>query len=96
MPEHRPGLGECNTSQSLMQSAPNTIAETRLITFRPGFAAPGRSPRSTLWSTSASSPTDRRRAYAGLPDLDVRPCPTTTPGVSSELSLRPFSEQENP
>lgn len=39
-----------------MQSAPNTIAEHSVITLRPGFAAPGRSPRSTHCSTSASKP----------------------------------------
>jgi len=36
-----------STSQSSMQSAPNAIAETSVITLRPGFAAPPRSPRST-------------------------------------------------
>jgi hypothetical protein len=39
-----------------MQSAPRTIAEHIVITLRPGFAAPGRSPRSTHSSTSSLSP----------------------------------------
>lgn len=30
-----------------MQSAPGAMAETNDMTLRPGFAAPGRSPRST-------------------------------------------------
>jgi hypothetical protein len=51
---------ERNRSQSSMQSAPSTIAEHMLITLRPGFAAPRRSPRSTHSPTSASKP--RRRA----------------------------------
>jgi len=39
-----------------MQSAPKAIADTRVITFAPAFAAPGRPPSSTLCSTSASIP----------------------------------------
>jgi hypothetical protein len=41
-------------SQSSMQSAPSAIAETSVMTFAPAFAAPARSPRRTVSSTSAS------------------------------------------
>ena len=55
---------ERNTSQSSMQSAPRHIADTKVITLRPGFAAPARSPRSTVRSTSASIPS-RSASTAG-------------------------------
>jgi hypothetical protein len=45
-----------STSQSSMQSAPNAIAEISVMTLAPAFAAPGRSPRPTVSSTSASIP----------------------------------------
>ena len=44
------------TEQSSMQPAPRHIAETKLITLRPAFAAPGRSPRSTVRSITAAIP----------------------------------------
>jgi hypothetical protein len=47
-----------------MQSAPSAIAEISDITLRPGFAAPARSPRSTVPSTSVSIPS-RSASSAG-------------------------------
>ena len=47
-----------------MQSAPSAIADTSVMTLRPGFAAPARSPRSTVRSTSASIPS-RSASTAG-------------------------------
>jgi hypothetical protein len=47
---------ERRTSQSSMQSAPKTIANSRLITLRPTLAAPTRSPRRTNRPASASIP----------------------------------------
>jgi hypothetical protein len=35
-------------SQPSTQSAPSAIADTKVMTFAPGFAAAGRSPRSTV------------------------------------------------
>ena len=39
-----------------MQSAPKAIAETIVMTLRPAFAPPARSPRRTVRSTSCSIP----------------------------------------
>ena len=55
---------ERSTPQSSMQSAPSAIALIIVITLRPGFAAPARSPRSTRASTSASIP-NRPASSAG-------------------------------
>ena len=53
-----------STSQPSMQSAPNAIAEMSVMTFAPGFAAPGRLPRSTAFSMSAAIPS-RAASVAG-------------------------------
>jgi hypothetical protein len=49
-----------------MQSAPSAIAEMSVMTLRPGCAAPGRSPRSTVWSTSCSIPNRVARAAGSI------------------------------
>ena len=45
-----------STSASSMKSPPAIIESTRVITLRPGRKYPGRSPKSTQSSTTASSP----------------------------------------
>jgi hypothetical protein len=53
-PVTRPVRPVRSRSQSSIESAPNSIAWHSVSTFRPGPAAPGRSPRSTVSSTSCS------------------------------------------
>jgi hypothetical protein len=58
-----------------MQSAPSAIADNSVITFRPGFAAPERCPRSTAWSTTAS-----------IPNRAARTAGTITPAFATARS----------
>jgi hypothetical protein len=53
-----------STSASSMQSPPATMACTSVNTLRPGRWWPGRSPRSTSWSTACSIPS-RSASVAG-------------------------------
>jgi hypothetical protein len=52
--ERQPRRPDRSRSQSSIASAPNSIACTNVSTLRPGLAAPGRPPRSTVSSTSCS------------------------------------------
>jgi hypothetical protein len=70
-------------SQSSMQSAPSAIAETSVMTFAPAFAAPGRSPRSTVRSTSISIP--RRCASVAVSTLPA----SATARSSSNSTVTP-------
>ena len=67
-PLHAPSTAlvcpERNTSQSSMQSAPSAHRDTNVMTLRPGFAAPTRSPRFTVPSIRASIPS-RSASTAG-------------------------------
>ena len=75
----RPAL---STSQSSMQSAPSSIAWISESTLRPGRDAPGRLPRSTAASTSASIPSRRPSVTASMiPAL-------TTTRSSSKTTVR--------
>src|SRR5215218_8944009 len=53
-----------SSSTSSMQSPPATRAWTSVSSLRPGWAAPGRSPRSTSWSAVCSIPS-RSASVAG-------------------------------
>jgi hypothetical protein len=80
---------ERNTSQSSMQSAPKHIADTKLITLRPAFAAPARSPRSTVRSTNASIPSRSARiAGSSTPAFATARSP---PNSTLVASGRPFT-----
>ena len=74
-----------------MQSAPSAIADTNVITLRPGFAPPSRSPRSTAPSTSASIPSrSASTAESSTPAFATTRASSNTTLVASG---RPFTMQ---
>src|SRR5712691_7203412 len=71
--KQRLGAPARSTSQSSIESAPSAIACTSEQTLRPGFAAPARWPRSTIWSTSRSRPSRLIRVLVNItPALATR------------------------
>ena len=64
MPEHRPGLPRAQHVTVIDAVRPEAHRDTKLISLRPGFAAPARSPRSTVCSTRPSIPS-RSASTAG-------------------------------
>src|SRR5918994_2767687 len=63
-PSTLPVAPERSSSTSSMQSPPATSACTNVSSLRPGWAAPGRSPRSTSWLVACSTPS-RSASVAG-------------------------------
>src|SRR5215218_3857337 len=70
-----------SSSTSSMQSPPATRAWTRVSSLLPGWAAPGRSPRSTSWSVACSIPS-RSARVAG----SSSPACATARGSSNAIS----------
>jgi hypothetical protein len=79
--EHLAGGAAAQQVASSMQSAPASIAWTRVSSLRPGWAAPGRSPRSITWSAACSMPS-RSASVAG----SSRPALATAWVSSKQLS----------